>query len=216
MTRKKAMVILALVIPGLAAAPTAAENGRFALGLRVNVVAADGKPANDIPGAGLFGHYRLSDRWSLGFALDHSPKFDVERPYEFLGLAGDPEAGEIDADGTSTAVSGWIERVYGRPERRTEWFWGVGGGVVAVDVDDVEGPLADGGSYAITEDVGTELVASARAGLRLRFRRWDAEASLGLDQHFTDWTVRDRVSGRTTSLDDYQVTGIRLGARYRF
>ena len=209
-------IVLALGI-ALAAPPAIGQEPRFDLGLRLDVVAADGVPANDIPAVGLFGHRRLSERWWIGLAVDHSPKFDVERPYEFLGLVGDPAAGEIDADATSTRLTGWIERVYARPGRRLEWFWSAGGGVALIDVDAVAGPLDGGGSYDIAQEVKTELLASVGAGLRLGFaRRWAFEAALRADRHFTDWTVADRVSGRAASLTDYTVQGIDLGMAYRF
>ena len=195
----------------------AQESPRFEVGLRLDALVADGEPANDILGAGVFGRYRLNDRWRLGLAVDHSPEFDVERPYEFLGLAGDRSAGEVDAKGTSTALLAWIERVYERPGGRLEWLWGVGGGFATVDVEDVAGPRADGGSYSITQEVGTEILASVSGGLRFRLsERWALEAALRLDQHFTDWTVMDRVSGRTTTLDDYLVQGAHFGVSYRF
>lgn len=195
----------------------AQESSRFEAGLRLDVLVADGEPANDMPSAGVFGRYRLSDRWRLGFALDHSPEFDVERPYEFIGLVGAASAGEVDAKGTSTSFLAWIERVYERPGRRLEWFWGVGAGISTVDVEDVAGPLEGGGTYDITQEVGTELLASASGGLRWRFaQRWAFEAALRLDQHFTDWTVTDRVSGRTAALDDYLVQGAHFGLAHRF
>jgi hypothetical protein len=195
----------------------AQESPRFDVGLRFDALVADGEPANDMLGAGVFGRYRLNDRWRLGLAVDQSPEFDVERPHEFLGLASDPAAGEVDAKSTSTALTAWIERVYERPGRRLEWFWGAGGGFAAVDVEDVAGPLAGGGTYDITQEVGTEILASASAGLRFRFaERWALEAALRLDQHFTDWTVTDRVSGRTAALDDYLVQGAHFGLSYSF
>ena len=212
-------LIAAVCLVGfLVCGPAQAQEGsRFEGGLRLDVLVADGEPANDIPTAGVFGRYRLNDRWRLGLAVDHSPKFDVERPYEFLGLAGDPSAGEIDANGTSTSLLAWIERVYERPGRRLEWLWGVGGGLANVDVEDVSGPRAGGGLYDITQEVGTEILASLSGGLRLRLaERWVFEAALRLDQHFTDWTVTDRVTGRTTTLDDYLVKGAHFGIVYRF
>ena len=194
-----------------------AQDSRFEAGLRLNVLVADGEPTNDMPGAGAFGRYRLSDRWRFGFALDHSPEFDVERPYEFIGLVGAASAGEIDAKGTSTSFLAWIERVYERPGGRLEWFWGLGAGIATVDVEDVAGPLEGGGTYDITQEVGTELLASASAGLRWRFaRRWALEAALRLDQHFTDWALTDRVSGRTGTLDDYLAQGAHFGLAYSF
>ena len=171
---------------------------RFEMGVRLDVLVADGEPANDMPSAGVYGRYRLGDRWRLG-------------------LAGDDSVGEIDAKATSTAFTAWIERVYERPGRRLEWFWGAGGGFATVDVDDVTGPLLGGGTYDITQEVGTEILVGASAGFRFRFaERWALEAALRLDQHLTDWTVTDRVSGRTTDLDDYLVKGGHFGLSYRF
>ncbi len=190
---------------------------RVEVGVRFDAIVADGEPANDMLGYGVFGRYRLSDRWRLGLAIDHAPEFDVERPNEFLGLAGDGSVGDIDAKSTSTALTAWIERVYERPLRRLEWFWGAGGGFATVDVDDVTGPLAGGGTYDITQEVGMEILVGASAGFRFRFaERWALEAALRLDHHLTDWTVTDRVSGRTTDLDDYLAKGAHFGLSYRF
>lgn len=210
-----------LVVAGLAAALpgclVAQGIDRFELGARANIVGGDGEPANDILGGGVYGRFRLGGAWLLGVAVDHSPGFDVERPYEFLGLVGEPAAGEIDADGTMTSLVAWIERDHGRPGGRLEWFWGLGGGGAEVDVDPITGPLAGGGAYDITQEVGTEWIAAGLAGLRVRFGgAWAFETGLRLEQHFTDWTVTDRVSGRTVSLDDYQVRGVHLGLGYRF
>ena len=212
--------LLALSLFGLTAWPAgsaAAEADRFELGVRLGAVAADGEPTNDIMGGGVYGRYRLSDRWRLGVAVDHSPDFDVERPYEFLGLVGDPAAGEVDAAGTSTNLLAWIERAHPRPGGRWEWFWGAGGGVGFVDVEAVSGPLAAGGRYEIVEEVGTELLLIALAGLRFRLgTAWSLEAALRAEQHHTDWTVTDRRSGRSVDLDDYLTTGGHVGIAYRF
>ncbi len=37
-----------------------------------------------------------------------------------------------------------------------------------------------------------------------------------VDQHFADWTYRDRVSGRQVTLDDYSAKGVFIGYQYRF
>ena len=211
------MKIRAALLAGLFVFGTAqAQDARFELGGRFNALVADGEPANDMLGGGVFGRYRLNERWRLGLAIDHSPEFDVERPSEFVGLPGDPAFGDVDAKSTSTALLAWIERVYERPGR-LEWFWTVGGGLASVDVDDASGPLAGIGTYDITQDVGTEIIAAASAGLRFRLgARWALETALRLDQHFTDWTVTDRVSGRTGQLDDYLAQGAHFGFTYRF
>jgi hypothetical protein len=206
------VVALSLVGPAQAQSPGFDRN----IGLRLNIVTGDGEPTNDIPGGGLFGHYRLNDRWWLGLALDHSPGFDVERPFEILGLASAAPDEEVDADGTMTTFLAWIERVYDRPGRM-EWFWGVGGGGGTVDVDDLIGRRLGGGTYNIVNDVGTELLATASGGFRVDLGSlWAFEFALRLDQHFTDWTVTDRVSGRSATVDDYLLKGGHFGFLYRF
>jgi hypothetical protein len=67
-------------------APALTQDGKFDLGLRANILAGDGEPTNDVLGYGLFGHVPLNDRWSIGFAIDHSPEFDVERTAKIVGF----------------------------------------------------------------------------------------------------------------------------------
>ncbi len=197
-----------------AATPASAADGDFDLGLRGVVVTGNGEPTNDITGFGLFGHARLDARWSVGFALDHSPEFDVERAPDLVGLAP-PEV--VDAKGSSTTLSGWIERAYGREEGRWEWFWSAGVGVADVSVDDVAGALAGGGSFDLATDAGTEFVASVALGVKRRLGgRWILEAALRGDQHFADWSLTDRVSGATGTVDDYFVKGVHFGVARRF
>ena len=93
----------------------------------------------------------------------------------------------------------------------------MGAGVNSVDVDDQAGLLAGGGSFDIAIDAGTEWVASASVGLRVRVgERFLFEPALRLDQHFADWDVTDRVSGATASIDDYLLKGVHLAFAYRF
>lgn len=200
------------------AAPSAfSDEARFELGLRINIVGADGEPSNDQLGAGLLARYRLNERWRLGLAFDQASGFDVEEPANVLGIPTDPASEPIDASGDSTHVQLWIERVYTRPGGRLEWFWAVGAGAGQVDVDGVVGPRPGGGSYNIVQEVGTELLATGQGGLRVRLgERWALEAALRLDQHFTDWQVRDTVSGRSGNYDDYLVRGIHFGVVVRF
>jgi hypothetical protein len=37
-----------------------------------------------------------------------------------------------------------------------------------------------------------------------------------VDRHLADWTVRDRVSGRTGSVDDYTAYGVHAALGWRF
>lgn len=193
-----------------------AQSGRFDLGARGAILVADGEPANDIPGFGLFGHYRLSDRWKLGFAVD-AAEYDFEQPARILGLTQSPNEEPIDVLAESTTVSAWIERLFGQPGGRTEWFGGAGLGFASIDVPDAAGPLAGGGQFDIETEADTEIVLHLLAGLRRHFgQRWALEFALRADQHFADWTLTDRVSGRTGSVDDYFAYGGHLGVSVRF
>lgn len=215
MNRPLLQATLALTIAFLALAPPApAGDGPFDLGLRADIGTGDGEPTNDVIGYSLFGHYRLNERWSVGFAVDHSPEFDFERTPDLLGIAT-PEV--FDAKGTSTTLSAWIERVYRRPGGRLEWFWNVGAGVNSVDIDRLSGPRVGGGSFDIETDAGSELQAMFGGGVR----RWfgasrGLEAGVHLDRHFADWQLTDRVSGATATIDDYSITTLNLGLLKRF
>lgn len=125
--------LLALV---LISSPAFGAEG-FDLGLRADALVGDGNPTNDVPTASLFGRWHFNDRWGVELIASHSPKFDVERTPEFLGITQDPNLEVIDSKGTSTTFQVYLERWYGRPGRRLEWYWGVGTGLASVDIDDV-------------------------------------------------------------------------------
>ena len=193
-----------------------AQPGRFDLGVRGVLMAADGEPANDIPGGGLFGHYRLNDRWSLGFALDQA-EYDFEEPAKIAGIEQDPNLDPIDVLAESTTISAWLERTYRRSGGPTTWFWGVGAGIASIDVPDAAGPRRNGGRFDIHTEVDSELVASVSAGVRRDLgRRLFAEFALRADQHFAKWELTDRVSGARATVEDYLALGGHLGVGFRF
>ncbi|HSK80863.1 MAG TPA: outer membrane beta-barrel protein [Thermoanaerobaculia bacterium] len=208
------IVILSLLPFLLAiAAAHAQSSGRWELGPRLLVLNAGGEPANDLMGAGVFGRYRLNDRWLVGFAVD-SITGDYERPYEFVGISS-PE--EVDSTIDAVIWSGWIEREYGRQDGRLRWFWTAGLGFTSPDTEDITGPAPGGGTFDITTDAGSEILASIGFGLRHGLgRRWGLEYGVQAAQHFADWKITDRVSGRTGSIDDYTVYRLHLGLTYRF
>jgi len=215
MTKTTLLWISALALAVLAlAAPSAAEESKLDIGLRFDIGLGNGEPTNDIIGYSLFGHYRVNERWNLGFAADYSPEFDFERTPDLLRLTT-PEV--IDAKGTSITISGWIERVYRRPGGRYEWFWSAGLGFNSVDVEDISGPLEDGGTFDIRTDAGSEFQAMLGVGARRWFgESWGLEAAVHIDQHFADWKVTDRVSGATGTISDYTVNTINLGFLKKF
>lgn len=209
-----AVLAVAALTLALAAPPAAAQ--RFDLGVRGTIVAADGEPANDIPGYGLFGHARLGDRWKIGYGVD-TAEYDFEEPAKLVGLAQSPALEPIDVKAESTTISAWVERLFGNPQGRTEWFLGAGLGLATIDVPDAAGPLANGGRFDIDTEADDEVVAQLSAGVRrVLGQRWAFEFALRADQHLADWQVTDRVSGRTATVDDYLALGGHFGFLFRF
>lgn len=186
------------------------------LGVRGIITAGDGEPANDIPGFGLFGHWRLGDRWSIGFAVDRT-EYDFEEPAKLVGLSQDESLEPIDVIAEATVLSAWIERTWPRPSGRLDWFLGGGVGFASIDVPDATGPLEGGGTFDIETEADSEVVVSLLAGLHRRLgERWFLEFALRADQHFADWQLTDRVSGNRGAVDDYLALGGHLGFGFRF
>jgi hypothetical protein len=196
-------------------APALTQDGKLDLGLRANIMAGGGEPTNDVPGFGLFGHFPLNDRWSIGFALDHSPEFDVERTAKIVGFEQQGEEDEIDSKGTSTTLSAWIERFYGE---RFQWLWGVGGGISDVEVDPLEGVRPDGTPFRVETDAGTELLLIGNGGFRYWFgaRKWLVSTEIRLEQRFGSWELREVNRGDSAEIDDYLLTGVHFGLSRRF
>lgn len=201
------------------AAPTltwAEEERRYDLGVRAKVTAANGEPANDIPGFGILGHYRLSERWTVGLAVDFE-KFDYEEPAKVLGIPIDPDLEPIDAKAESTIVAAWLERTFGAAGGQTVWFAAAGLAASSIDVPDVTGPRQGGGSFDISTEVDTEILVSLIGGMRRTLgESWFIEFAVRADEHFADWTSTDRISGATASIDDYTAYGGYLAFGYRF
>ncbi|MDQ5858259.1 MAG: outer membrane beta-barrel protein [Acidobacteriota bacterium] len=217
MTSARPLLLAAILIGllGLTAAPAAAADGAFDLGVRGNVLVGNGEPTNDMLGYGIFARFRVSDGWRVGVGVDHTPEFDVEGVAGLVGQSQDPAVDTVDAKASSTVVQAWLERSY--PSGRIEWFWTVGAGVGNLEVDKVSGPRAGGGTFTVETDAGTEFIAAGSLGLRWFFTRMVAlEVAGRLDYHFADWTLVERVSGATSTVDDYLVTGGHVGFTFRF
>lgn len=207
--------VLSLAIVFLSAEPADAQESRWTAGARGGITAADGEPANDIPSVGAFVRYRFGSHWSAGFAVD-SAEYDFEEPAKLLGLEQDQSVDVIDASAESTVISAWLEREH-RSGRAVSFFWGAGAGIGSVDADEVSGPLEGGGTFDIVTDAGDEFIATALGGVRWNIsRRWILELELRADQHFADWQMTDRVSGRTGTIDDYLAIGGNVGVGFRF
>lgn len=208
-----------LLVSSLAAAAVPTRAQRFDVGVRGLLTASDGEPANDIPGFGLFGRYRidrLGDRWALAVAVDRT-EYDFEEPARLLGLRQSQTIEPVDTVAEATILSASIERRHLRPGGRLSWFWAFGLGLASVDVPAAAGPLAGDGSFDIHTEVDTELLALASGGFRRALgRRAFFECALRLDQHFADWQVTDRVSGARGTVGDYLAYGGHLGLGLSF
>jgi hypothetical protein len=107
------------------ASTTHADETRYEIGLRANVLLGDGVPANDILGLGVIGRYRLKDGWFIGAGLDLYD-YDFERPWRIVGLEQDPNVSTINAQADNTVLSGMFGRLYNETDHGFDWFWTLG------------------------------------------------------------------------------------------
>ncbi len=205
------LVITLMITSPYLRAETGAE---YELSGRLNIVGANGTPSNDILGFGVILHRKLSDDWYLGFSLENATDFDVERPNEELDI---DSVSETDALGTMNMFTVVAERRYMLGAEGWIGFWNLGAGIADIDVDDADGDVEGGGTFDIKIDADTEFVLIGSVGALQRLgEHWSARYEATLEQHFADWEIEDRVSGRTDSYDDYTVYGLRVGLNYRF
>ncbi len=193
-----------------------AEDSKFEMGLRGNVLLGDGVPANDILGLGVIGRYRLSDGWFIGAGFD-TYAFDYERPWRIIGLEQDPDVPTIDASADSTVFNGSIGRLYNETNRGFDWFWTLGLGFASVSIDDVVGPTDTGGTFDISFDAGNEIHLMATLGSSYNFsEKWSTSFAARLEHHFMDVLITDSVSGNTGKLDSQSPIGAYLSVNYKF
>jgi len=196
--------------------PACPQESRIDLGLSIAIDAADGTPANDMPGAGVLGRYTLNDEWAIGAAVNRT-EYDYEEPAAIVGIVQNPTVEVIDALAAATTVRGWVERSLTEAGSSLHFFLGAGIGAAFTDVPDVTGPRADGGTFDIRTEVDTEIIATVIGGARRMFgERWSGEVAVRAEQHFADWRSTDRVSGAQGSIDDYLTWGIQFTLAYRW
>lgn len=193
-----------------------AQDSKFEIGLRGNVMLGDGLPANDMLGFGVIGRYYLADGWFAGAALD-TTDFDFEHTSSILGIPQDPDVKAIDSVATNTILSAFLGKRYGEATRGFDWFWTAGIGVGFPDVKDVTGPVDGGGTFDITTDSGTEIHLISSLGTSYHFSpAWSATFAARLEHHFMDHKLTDRVSGVTTTVDSQTPLGVSLSFNRRF
>ncbi len=208
---------LILLACGLAmAAPhvQAETDGNYEVSGHLNIVGASGKPSNDILGFGVVVHRKLSDDWYLGFSFENATDFDVERPNEEIDIKS---VSETDALATMNMFTLVAERRYALDSQNWTGFWSLGGGIADIDIDNATGDARGGGRFDIEIEADTEYVLLGGVGaLQKLGEHWSARYEATLEQHFADWKIKDKVSGKTGSYGDYTVYGLRLGLNYQF
>lgn len=193
-----------------------AQEAKFDIGLRANVLLGDGIPANDILGAGVIGRYRLNNGWFAGAGIDMY-KYDFERPASVLGIKQDPNEDVIDAKADSAVLSGSFGRLYNETDRGFDWFWSLGLGFASPSVEDVSGSTDTGGTFDLTFDVGNEIHLMGTLGTSYNFSsKWSTSFVARVEHHFMDVLVTDRVSGATAKIDSQSPVGAYLSLNYRF
>ncbi len=193
-----------------------AEDSKFEIGLRGNVLLGDGVPANDILGLGVIGRYRLNNGWFIGAGLD-TYNYDYERPWKIVGLRQDPNVATIDASADNTVLSGSLGRLYNETDHGFDWFWTLGLGFGSANVDDVAGPTDTGGTFDMTFDVGSEIHVMATLGSSYNFsENWSTSFTARVEHHFMDVLITDRVSGNIAKIDSQSPLGAYLSLNYRF
>jgi len=209
---RTAVFLAVLIVAGTAQA----QESKYEIGLRANVLLGDGVPANDILGAGVIGRYRLNNGWFIGAGLDVYD-YDFERPWKLLDLRQDPAVDTIDASADSTVFNGSIGRLFNETNHGFDWFWTLGIGFASANVDDVAGPTDADGTFDLTFDVGNEIHLMATLGSSYNFSEsWSASFAARLEHHFMDVVITDRVSGATAKLDSQTPMGAYLSLNYRF
>ena len=209
------MMIIVIGICGVATISCAQDlyDQKFQIGVRGGTFLGDGEPTNDLPAVGIYGRYNWSEKWHLGLSLDYLSG-DFERPYKILGINSTTE---IDSDMTNIIISIWGEREFSLKSQKLKPYIAGGIGIGLVDVDDVSGNVPGGSQFDIKTDGGTEYIPALAVGLRYLFgQRWEAEIAGRYSYHFADWEMKDRVSGKSDSIDNYSTWGFYFGLGFRF
>ena len=71
-SRVSVIVAVGLVVlfGSLSSSSVQAADKRWEVGIRAIMVTAGGEPTNDQMGAGIFGRYRLNEKWLVGVSVD--------------------------------------------------------------------------------------------------------------------------------------------------
>lgn len=180
----------------------------WSAGYRVELLNANGEPANDMMGSGAFVRYQLTDHYQVEAAFEYV-EYDFESPEQYLGY-NQPSSDDLDQRTRLTLVSLRVERVWGRREQSIRPFGFVGVGIGYAEIDDIAGSTGSQ-TYNIDAEGGIETVPACGFGIRYQRSKWAVDGGLKVERHLADWQLEDRASGRVAELDDYTAWGAWLG-----
>ncbi|MFV2055322.1 MAG: outer membrane beta-barrel protein [Thiohalomonadales bacterium] len=192
-----------------------AEPAQLEFGLRGNVELANGTPANDILGYGIFGRYHINPKWGIGFAIDFAD-YDLENPAKKLNIPdSDPKI--IDAKTSSTMISAWAERYFNDIFDETIVYTNFGLGVNSIDVDNAKGNVQGGGTYEIKTNVDSDIVLLIGVGIQAPLgNSWVFDSNLGFRQHFGTWSMQDLESSAKGTVDGFSSWIFQIGVTRKF
>jgi len=190
------------------------DEKKIMIGPRIGLLGVTDGPTDDFVTLGVAGRYRVNNNWLIGAAVDYT-EFDLQRPYQYLGLNS---LGSHDASASNTIISAFAEREFDSDlQNNIKPFITGGLGIGLTNVEDVRGKLAGGGTYNIDTDGGTEIIPSLGVGIRFNLgNQWKLEVGARADYHIADWNINDKTSGRSSSVDDYLTLGGYLSLIFDF
>lgn len=182
----------------------------WSVGFGVDVWTGFGSVFNDVVGASLRGGYRLNDRWSVAARLFRTD-FDFEDPADnVFGRSGTPV---VDASIDMIMFSATARWHFLEPKSPLDIYVGAGLGLAFPgDGEAVNLPQVD---IEVEGNSGPEVHVVVGGACRL-FEQLHATLELRLMQSFTEYDVRDRLTGESDSEKGWAGYGLALGLEWRF
>lgn len=186
----------------------AATNSPWSAGYRVELLTANGNPANDLMGSGAFLRYWINPRYQAEVAFEYV-EYDFESPQQHLGIPASTDQ-DPEARTRLNLVSFRFERMWRQAGIRIRPFAFLGMGLGYAVIDDIQGTAGDR-DYDVKSEGGLESVPACGMGIRYQHNRWMVDGGVKVERHLANWKLEDRMSGGTVELGDYTVWGGWIG-----
>ena len=201
------------LFPEYAAAQDVEEKA-YSVGLRVgNLFEVDDAPVNSMPMVVCYVRRKLNPSWSAVLSLD-SFAFDVKGASDFLGEHNVKDQEFLGKMSLITASMEYVlcQKIKSLPIQPYVQA-GVGIGFVDFDEDDSDSVAGDGqADIEIDADGEVEVVPTISLGVRYPFMSWwYFDAGTRFDYHITQWTIKDRHSGREVHINHFSALGAYAG-----